>query len=359
MRIFQVITASEYGGAQTMVANLAANLCEDHEVFIFYGGNGEAWKHLSNKIHFIRTNKHRKEISWKDFILALKLFYFRLKYKPDIVHLHSSKMGAIGRIVFAPKSIVYTIHGIDSVRKAFPKFLIVEKSLSNRVARTIGISKYDYRYLDEEGINKNLQLVYNGVIDHTKDDPQAIPNTDIVNQLNNIRRNYARVIMCIARISKQKKFDLFLDVAKQIPKYAFVWIGNKDKIENLPSNVFCLGESHSAYLYLKYADIFMLPSNYEGLPMSILEALSYGVPVIASSVGGITEILDGSNGFAVNNNIKDFVAKIELVLEDENNYQKMRKVARESYLSRYTIDHMVNSYLSIYHDVYNEKNKNK
>lgn len=356
MKIFQVITVSEFGGAQSVVANLIQGLSDSDEVFILYGGNGEAWKNLEKKVHLIKLCEHRKEVSYKDLFLAFKLFRLRLKYKPDVVHLHSSKMGAIGRIVFNPKTIVYTVHGFDSIRKAFRKFLIVEKVLKNRAARIVGVSKYDVDCLKEEGISENVELVYNGVVDHTSDDLQSIESENIKNSIEEIKCNYTRIIMCISRISPQKKFDLFLDIAKQRPAYAFVWIGNKETLNNLPSNVFCLGEAHSAYIYLKYADVFVLPSNYEGLPISLLEALSFGIPIIASNVGGIGEVLDGSNGFAVENDIESFVNKIDCVLQDSVNSQIKTK-ARESYLKNFTINKMVEGYTSIFRAIYNKGNR--
>ncbi|HCO67852.1 MAG TPA: hypothetical protein DIT04_08900, partial [Dysgonomonas sp.] len=166
MRIFEVITVSEYGGAQTVVANIAEEMCRQHEIYILSGGNGEAWQHLKGKVHLIKLDEHRKQISLKDIFLACKLLYFRIKYRPDIIHLHSSKMGVLGRLIFNPQKVVLTLHGFDSVRKAYRKFLIVEKKLKNRAAKIIAVSQYDVECMKEEGIEKNVTLIYNGVTDH-------------------------------------------------------------------------------------------------------------------------------------------------------------------------------------------------
>lgn len=350
MKIFQIITVSEYGGAQTIVANLVKTLSPEHELFVLYGGEGEAWSCLGNNFTKIRLNNHRKEVSWKDLGVLFKLFYYRIKYKPDVIHLHSSKMGVLGRIAFCKKRVVYTVHGFDSIRQAFRKFLIIEKLLKNKAYKIVGVSQYDVNILKEEGIYKNVVRVYNGVTDHYKE-AQTEVNPDITEKLSQLKLRYSKIIMCISRISKQKKFDLFLDMALAMPNYAFVWIGNKTAIENLPSNVFCLGEIHSSFFYLKYADLFVLPSNYEGLPMSLLEALSFGVPVIASSVGGIAEVLDGKNGFAVDNNIQSFKEKIEYILTDEDKQKMMSNYARQSYLTNFTIEKMVDGYKTIFNAI--------
>lgn len=349
MKIFQVITVSEFGGAQTVVANLVEKLKDNNTVYMVYGGNGEAWAHLNNNENLIRISEHRKHISLKDIGLAIRLFRLRLKYKPDIVHLHSSKMGAIGRLVFDPKTIVYTVHGFDSIRKGFRKFLFVEKLLKNRAAKIVGVSKYDIEGLKEEGISDNVELVYNGVIDHSKEDWKRNGDDSIIKKLEYIKQqsSYTHVVMCISRISAQKKFDLFIEIAQIRKSIAFVWIGNKTNIEGVPSNVFCMGEAPSAYNYLRYADVFVLPSNYEGLPMSLLEALSFGVPVVASAVGGISEVLDGRNGFAVANKAPLFAEQIDYILQPEI-HPRMKINARNSYLSNFSIEKMTEGYKNIY-----------
>ncbi|WP_108821709.1 glycosyltransferase [Dysgonomonas sp. Marseille-P4361] len=354
MRIFQIITVSEYGGAQTIVANLIKSLSPEHELFVLYGGDGKAWENLDVKFTKIKLNDHRKEVTWKDLGLLFKLIYFRFKYKPDVVHLHSSKMGVLGRIAFSRKSTVYTVHGFDSIRKAFRKFLIVEKFLKKKVFRIVGVSQYDVDMMKEEGITNKVVRVYNGVTDYYKKDIKRVDDT-LSWEFERLKTQFPKTIVCISRISKQKKFDLFLDIARQMPEYAFVWIGNKQPMENLPANVFCLGETHSAYYYFKYADLFILPSNYEGLPMSLLEALSYGIPVVASAVGGITEVLDGKNGYAVENNIDDFTNKIESILSNETVYMSMSEHARQSYLANFTFEKMIDGYKSIFNTI--ESNK--
>jgi glycosyltransferase involved in cell wall biosynthesis len=352
MRIFQVITVSEYGGAQTIVADLIERLSPEHELYVLYGGDGQAWDNLQGNFKKIKLNDHRKEVSIKDIGLLLKLFYYRLKYKPDIVHLHSSKMGVLGRLAFRKKRTVYTVHGFDSVRKAFRKFLIIEKFLKYKVFKIVGVSQYDVDMLKKESIYKNVVRIYNGVADHSSQKLIREKEKDAISrQLDEIKAKYPKILMCISRISKQKKFDLFIDIANQMPQHAFVWIGNKSKIDNLPSNVFCLGEVQFAYLYLRYADIFILPSNYEGLPISLLEALSYSVPAVASAVGGIGEVLDSKNGFAVENSVKSFEDKIEYIFSDKDIQNTMSAYARQTYLANFTIEKMIEGYKAIYKEI--------
>jgi len=356
MRIFQVITVSEYGGAQTVVADLIEKLCAEHEVFVVYGGEGEAWRNLKGNFKRIRFGKHRKQVSWKDGILLLKLIYYRIKYRPDVVHLHSSKMGVLGRIAFSPKKIVYTMHGFDSIRKAHRKYLKIELALKNRAFKIIGVSRYDVDSMREEGVKDNVICIHNGVEDHVQSGLQAI-KPKMEQALICIKERYPKIVMCISRISKQKRFDLFVDIAIRLPQYAFVWIGNKEPMEGLPQNVFSLGETSKAYNCLSYADLFVLPSDYEGMPMSLLESLNFGVPIVASSVGGIVEVVDGKNGFHVANDVSSFVDKINHILSDAVRYQAMSRYARQSYLDRYTVDKMIEGYGEVFNEIYSRNRK--
>lgn len=349
MKVFQIITVSEYGGAQSFVANLVNNLAVDNEVFLLYGGEGEAWQHLDIDFTRVRLCKHRKQISFADCILFIKLLYYRFKYRPDIVHLHSSKMGILGRLAFSKKKTIITLHGFDSVRKQYRKFLVLEKLLKNRVAKIVAVSEYDVEIMKEEGIETNVTYIYNGVPDYSKV-KYTLP-INMKDKIEGIKKSYPKIVMCIARISQQKRFDLFLEIAHSLPEFGFIWIGNKEPQTNLPINVFCLGELQNAHSYLPYADIFLLPSNYEGLPISMLEALSFGKPVIASAVGGIPEVLQEGVGFAVPNQLNEFVDKLNYLLCNEQEYTKMSERAREVYLEKFTLGQMTAKYLSLYESI--------
>ena len=142
-------------------------------------------------------------------------------------------------------------------------------------------------------------------------------------------------------------------VAALLPRYAFIWIGNQYEVrEEHAPNVFFMGNLPNAGAYNEYADLFVLPSNYEGLPIVIIEALACGKPVVASAVGGISELLDGTNGFAVENDAHAMAEKIQYILSDADLYGRMSKAARETYLRSFTVDKMVKGYSQIYEAIF-------
>jgi glycosyltransferase involved in cell wall biosynthesis len=107
-----------------------------------------------------------------------------------------------------------------------------------------------------EGITKCVSTIYNGI---KRPDVSNIQEADIFNR-------YDKVVLSIARTDPPKQPQLFVDIARQMPKYGFVWIGNQHDMTEfgeLPANCHFLGNIVNAGAYCSKADLFMLPSNYE------------------------------------------------------------------------------------------------
>lgn len=339
MRILQVITLCELGGAQSVVINLANSLSKEHEVIVAAGeGDGKMWEALNENIEKVYIQHLKRALSpISDFRVLLsfvKLYYI---YKPDIIHLHSSKTGILGRMVFPNRKTVYTVHGFDSIRIAYRKYLPVERFFKKKCKAIVGVSNYDRENLWNEGIIDNVYCVFNGIYQ-----PQG--NVEM-----KVGKRFNKRILCIARVASPKRFDLFLETARLLPKYAFIWIGNQKEIKKLPENVFCLGNIPNAGIYNKEIDLFMLASDYEGLPMVILEAMSFGKPVVASRVGGISEVIENDiNGYTVDNVAVAFADKIQYVLEHDYIYKSFSANALKRFNENLTVDKMVKAYMDIY-----------
>ena len=339
-----VITRSELGGAQTVVVQLANALCHEHDVVLVAGeGDGKMWEMVDCRVKREHAPHLQRALSPKnDILAAIELRKLYRRHRPDVVHLHSSKAGTLGRIVFPTKRCVYTVHGFDSVRVAFRKFLPVERMLQHFTRAIVGVSNYDNRNMAAEGITKRVSTIYNGL---------TIPDTTTIKSLEPFN-NYDKIVLCIARTDPPKQPQLFIDVARLLPEYGFVWIGNNGDMSeygDIPTNCHFLGNIVNAGAYCSKADLFMLPSNYEGLPMVIIEAMSFGKPVVASDVGGISEIVrNGTNGYTVENNAEAFAARISEILEDDDKYNAFARASHDIYNAELTVDKMVNGYLNIY-----------
>ena len=121
--------------------------------------------------------------------------------------------------------------------------------------------------------------------------------------------------------------------------------GINDKVE-------CLGfVPNASEKIMPNVDLFVLVSKNEGLPMSIVEAMSYGIPVLATKVGGIPEIVeDGYNGFFVQNE-QDISNRILELYNDKSLYNQLSKNAKKTFLEKFEINKMVNSYNLEYNEV--------
>lgn len=359
MKILHVITLADLGGAQSVIINLAHESIKDgHEIIVVSEEIGPMWEALDGRVEKVRIPELQRSISLsKEVVVVQKLRKIYKQFNPDLIHLHSSKIGILGRLAFPSNKIVYTIHGFDSIRLAFRKFLPLEKLLKNRARFIAAVSEYDLNNLKLEGINGNTITIYNGIVDWPNlSDDNGFEVDPSIEKLRTFKESDF-VVLSIARLSKPKRFDLFCELARSCEdktNFKFVWVGNSHTPTNIPKNVMCLGEIKNAYTCLPWCDVFILLSDYEGMPMSILEALAYSKPVVASHVGGISEALDGTNGFVVANTSEAFKEKIIAFENGTLDYNTFSKAARKSFEENFTIDRMYRNYNKLYKLINNE-----
>lgn len=341
MIIMQVITRSELGGAQSVLANLSNELCKQNKIIVIAGeGDGKLWEILDKRIIQIPCPHIKRKPSIVNDTRAV--FFLKRAcrdFKPDVIHLHSSKAGLLGRMAFPSSKIVYTVHGFDSIRLRYRRFIPIERIFQNFCSAIVGVSAYDESCLKQEKICKHVSFIYNGI---------PSPNLKENRKLS-VPQKFQKKVLCIARISKQKRFDLFIEVAKLLPQYAFVWIGNIQEINNVPNNVFMMGNIVNAQAFCSDADVFFLPSNYEGLPIVIIEAMSHSKPIVASNVGGISEIVENEvNGYTTRNDSKEMADALSSILVDKEKEKAMGTKSLQIYESKLTLEKMVSQYQKLY-----------
>lgn len=369
MKILHLITNTDLGGAQKVAGILCNKAIENgHQVALASMPEGPFWDTLSPEVKQYKIKNLIKPISPLPDLKS----YFEIKkiikeYKPDILQLHSSKAGFMGRMAGRKikKHIVYTVHGFDSVRIKNRKFLFIEKIMQKECGAIIPVSFYDEKNLIKEKITSNIVCIPNGI---DKNELNIVTNDEIKQKIINSKNKGNFNVISIARISKQKKFEMFLKVAEKLEKenITFFWIGtptdpeeeikynNLIKNNKIPSNVYLLGELQNAGAYIQFADLFVLFSNYEGLPITIIEALASGKPVIASYVGGISELIDnGENGFLINST-EEAVDRILFVSQNNSLLQEMGKSSYKKFVNNYTVEKMYKSYMEIYNKLLNK-----
>lgn len=297
MKIIQVMPEFGLGGAEIMCENLAYGLKKyGHTVIVvsLFDYQSVITKRMeSNGIDVRYMNKH----PGLDLSIIFKLTQLFRKEKPDVIHTHRHVLqyAVPASVLAGVKRRIHTIHTIASkennkIGRMFNKISfcacgVIPVALSSLVCDTI---------VEEYGINKSeIPIIFNG-IDLNNCEPKN--DYEIVDEFN---------ILHIGRFDEAKNhiglLEAFLKFQKKYSNSALYLIGdgkNRRMIEDyvsengLQEHVHLLGQLGNVYGYLHRVDIFALPSLYEGIPMTLIEAMGTGLPIVATRVGGIPDMLD-------------------------------------------------------------------
>lgn len=343
------------GGVFTFLVELSNSMSEDYDIVIAYAKRKqtpENFKEYFNKnIKFIEVKNFTRSIGVKDFKACKEVKQIIKQENPDIVHMHSSKAGIIGRLVISSKNrkLFYTPHGYSFLKQddsAIKRFIYksIEKlaTMYKRRCKIIACSKGEYT--ETLKLTKNCTYVNNGVntgeIDKIIKDitPEKI-NT------NNLK------ICTVGRIGFQKNPQLFNEIAKKFPQYAFTWIGDGELKESLTSkNIEITGwaSRENVLKQLCENDIFILPSLWEGLPIALLEAMYLGKICIVSNVIGNRDVIkNGKNGF-VCDNLNEYENVLNSIIDNKVAIKEIQENVIGDTKNNYTITNMCKKYKEIY-----------
>jgi len=340
-KILYIVTQSEWGGAQRYIFDLATNIQKGQEytAHVAAGGNGQLFTLLEQKnIAVTRLKYLTRPISPMADIRA----YFELKrllahINPDIVHLNSSKAGFLGSLAgsrVGAKKIIYTAHGFvfNEPLPGFQKRLYkeIELASSKRMHKIIAVSEFDRETGIKAGMKQEkLVTIHNGIDANIQFLGQETARSFLATKIPNYQTAKTPLVGCVANFYATKGLDVLIKAMAKIDATLII-IGNgslRSKFEklikqlNLKNKVFMPGGTETfseAAPYLKAFDLFVLPSRKEGLPYTLLEAMAARVPVVATAVGGVPEIItDRQNGYLVNpDNADDLADKIKLGLQN-------------------------------------------
>jgi len=312
-KIIYLATQSEWGGAQEYIYNLAVNLDKSRfEVLILAGeGNGELFLELDKAgIRRQKLKSLKRDINPVFDVLALfELISVFKKEKPDVIHLNSSKVGFLGslagKLLGKQQLVIYTAHGwvFNEPLPFFTKYLyfLIEKISAGWKNIIITLSAKDEQIAKKHSFKSKVVTIANAI------------NLPTLNFLNKEQaRNYLKlnqnglIVGTIANLYPTKGLGCLIEASKLLPNCTFTIIGEgpeRPRLERmiknhgLESRVILTGFIPQAHCYLKAFDCFVLPSVKEGMPYVILKAIAVGLPVVATRVGGLPEIVD--NNFLV------------------------------------------------------------
>jgi glycosyltransferase involved in cell wall biosynthesis len=293
------------------------------------------------------------------------------RIRPDIVHSHSSKAGALARMCMGPWKQVYTPHAVYTLNPYLPRmqrrfYGLIEALLGRfRSDRIIAVSLDEAAHLRQvlRIPAARIETIFNGV-----PTPALLPAIDARAALGLPRD--AVVIGFVGRLDFQKGVDRLVRIARcllerRVDNVIFAVMGPGDfgrasalNEEDMPTNIRLLGLIPEARRYFSAFDIFALPSRYEGFPYVALEAMAAGIPIVSTRVSGAAELIDAEQiGFVVPNedDISLFADATVALAQDSMIREHMSRNCERA-VKRFSASAMVERTASLYKCLLKETN---
>lgn len=366
-KIAVIIPTLNIAGAEKLATSLANEYSRNNDTSIIVlfesrDENKELKNTTNKKTKIIKLNK--KNNIYSKLILPFILFNIIKKENFDIIHTHLSSLFYL--FPFAKKlndkniKIFHTIHNIaekDANRInqytnkiLFKKKMAVPISISEEIQKTV-LKLYMY----------NSPIIHNG-------SNRAIKTNNFdetKNFLQDLKANkYKKIICSIARITPQKNHDLLIECAKTKSDILFICLGDWsieeseyaekiiEKIEKI-ENIQYIGVKNNISDYLILSDAIIFTSLYEGLPISLLEAMSIGKPCISTAVGGIPDLITPKCGYITHDiNSKDSILSLldDWLQDDKDELINKKTILIDIFNKNLSIENCANKYLTLFNE---------
>lgn len=283
----------------------------------------------------------------------LELIRIIREQNPDVIHLHSSKAGVLGRVaarwlgwqsrvMYSPRGFAFLREDVSAARRML--FLWIERVVVQLGGGLVACSASEANYALEYVRHPRVSLVENAV------DLNALP-------LAEPRKDEIKIATA-GRICYQKapwRFKSLVDGCSKSQAH-FVWIGDGDLIDclyehgKLPQALAVTGwlSREEVYNHLKQSDIFVLASLWEGMPLALIEAQAAGIPAVVSDVVGNRDVVvDGKTGFVCKTD-RELLEKCQLLINDIELRRDMAEHARITARARFGVERMHRELMSLY-----------
>lgn len=378
-KILLCITKAAAGGAQKYIYDLATHLPPDQfNVAVVAGGKGPLFGMLQQKdIRTIPVFGLERDVNpMREMQTFLNLVRIFIHEKPDIIHLNSSKMGSMGALAawisklftFHFKTrVIFTVHGwgFREDRNVGERLAIFAISWVSAFFHhhTIVINSSDHADANQFISRKKISLIQLGISSSpslSRKNARAFFNND-----DNPITDDTLLIGVTAELTKNKGLSYFVDAIRDVraalPKKNIRCIimgegeqrphlAERIKAHDLDHHISLVGFTPNAHRYLPAFDLFVLTSVKEGLPYAVMEAMAAELPVVASRVGGIPDLIThGKNGMlAPAKQVSVFAAHITHLLESSDERRMLGLNAKQTIATHYNLDRMITSTANLY-----------
>lgn len=312
----------------------------------------------------------------KDWNAFWKIFWMIKKEKPGIVHTHTAKAGALGRLaakLAGVPIIVHTFHGHTFYeyfsQKEAGRYIRIERFLGSFTNRIITVSNRGREDLLKYRIGRPEKIL------HIPLGLELEKFLDCEKYRGEFRKEVGfsaddLLIGIVARLVPIKGHTYFLEAAKKIlekkPEAKFLIVGDGELRKELEdytaklrivNNVFWTGFRSDLPRVYADLDLVVLSSLNEGLPVTIIEAMSAAKPVVATDVGGVRElVIDGKTGVVVPSKNSDALARgVINILSNSDRIKEMGKKARELAYPKYSIKRLIEDIENLYEQLIAER----
>ena len=371
MKILFVITKAEIGGAQVFVLNLATELKNHGYEVEVVAGDGKYLENEFNKrtisFHFLNSLKRDYSII-NSLYFIFDLWRLLKREKFDLIHLNSSNtlIGSVAAYFIKSRpNIFFTFHGLSFLDKNYKvnytyKYItrIYFRLLLKFVDNSVFVSNLNHLEAKKYNLIKKGNVIYNGL---AEDKLNFLPAYNARKYLSDICKremDNSFILGSVGRLAYPKNYEFlinnFYKIKERIPNAKLIIIGDGPNITNykkmilkngLNDEIILLGELKDAYQYLKAFDVFTLPSIYEGLSISLIEALFAELPILASNVGGNTEVVKNhSSQLYELDNIEDYIKKLEMIIQSKEEIVLHNAALKKEF----SLEKMVKSYIDLY-----------
>lgn len=397
-KILRIINRFNLGGPTYNAAYLSKYMPEDFETLLIGGAKDETEansEYIVNSLGIEPTiiPEMRREINTRDFIAYHKIKKIILDFKPDIVHTHASKAGALGRYAAYYSKvpiIVHTFHGhvfdayFGSAQANFYK--IIERKLANISTKIIAISENQ----KDDLVNK-YEICSSDKVEIIKlgfDLSRFQQNN--VEKRNEFRKKYLLddneiAIAITGRLVPIKHHNMLLEVIKNIvprttKEIRFFIVGDGEERQNIEQKArslnldfvdFNVQQRKALITFTSWikevdvvnagVDIVVLTSLNEGTPVSLIEAQASGKPVVSTDVGGISNVVipNVTAFLSESNNVLFFSENLLILIEDEELRKKMSGKGIDFVMEKFHYRRLINEMSELYYSLLNSNSTKK
>ena len=367
-RILYLITKSELGGAQSHVADLIEGFAPNHEIHLATGSDGpltDVARACGAPVHFL-PRLQRSVNPLLDLAAVREFSALVRRVKPHLIHAHSSKAGVVARLSGRRTGVpvVFTAHGwgfspgTPPARRALA--LAVEAAVAPLSARIICVSESDRQLALSLRVGTKSSLVtvrYGLAPDDLRARPSDEPPRLLMVARFNEQKDQATLLRAVAHLEQlEPDLNYSLDLVGSGPDFERVRsLAGELKVQHRAS---FLGDRHDVPALLGAAQGFVLSTHYEGLPISIMEALRAGLPVVATDVSGIKEeVAHDETGLLVPHRDEVALANaLRKIIKDPELRARMGTLGRQKFEAQFTRERMLLEIERLYAQVQKERN---